>query len=237
MKLKIELKRNIRIFYPYKFIKSLFTCISYACSLTFNFFNHKSINLLLVIIFSQFLFINCSEDFEIIEDLSKTNFSLLNQDSLHTNFPSLIEGKVGIVGYIFTNCPDICPLTTNNMRLIREKLVKEDIKNVEFVSITFDPEVDNPSVLKNFSQIHDVNFSNWEFLTGEKSVIENLMKEVGVVAFVSDSIKMVDSSYTYIYVHTDRIQLIDEEGRIRKNYLGSVINIDEVVNDVKLLVN
>lgn len=201
------------------------------------FFCPKHILLTFIILFSQVFFTNCSNDFEIIEDLSKTNFPLLNQDSVYTNFPSLIEGKIGIVGYIFTNCPDICPLTTNNMRLIREKLKKENIQDIEFVSISFDPEVDKPSVLKRFSELHNVNFNNWEFLTGEKQIIENLIKKVGVVAFVGDSVLKADGSFTYFYVHTDRIQLVDKEGRVRKNYLGSAVNVDEVVSDVKSLID
>lgn len=222
-KLELTLENKCNIIYCTKTLKS-----------KVYFFYPKYILLTLLILFSLFI-ISCSNDFEVIEDLSKSNFPLLNQDSLHTNFPSLFEGKIGIVGYIFTNCPDICPLTTNNMRLIREKLEKENIKDVEFVSISFDPEVDKPSVLKKFSELHNVNFDNWEFLTGEKQIIDNLIKKVGVVAFVGDSVLKVDGSFTYFYVHTDRIQLVDKEGKVRKNYLGSAINVDEIVNDVKLL--
>ncbi|MCB9249937.1 MAG: SCO family protein [Ignavibacteriales bacterium] len=187
--------------------------------------------LFLLILLTQ----SCKNDLEIIDDLSEDSYSLLNQDSVQTNFPDLIKNKIGIVGYIFTNCPDICPLTTNNMRLIRERIENENIKNVEFVSISFDPEVDKPNVLKKFSELHGVDFDNWQFLTGEKSVIDNLIKEVGVVAFVGDSTTFNDGTKTYYYVHTDRIQLIDQEGRIRMNYLGSKIIIDQIMNDVKLL--
>ena len=187
--------------------------------------------LFLLILLTQ----SCKNDLEIIDDLSEDSYSLLKQDSVQTNFPDLIKNKIGIVGYIFTNCPDICPLTTNNMRLIRERIENENIKNVEFVSISFDPEVDKPNVLKKFSELHGVDFDNWQFLTGEKSVIDNLIKEVGVVAFVGDSTTFNDGTKTYYYVHTDRIQLIDQEGRIRMNYLGSKIIIDQIMNDVKLL--
>jgi protein SCO1 len=190
---------------------------------------------LVKIIFFSLLSISCQQEFEIIDNLSEENYSLLNQDSVQTNFPGLIKDKIGIVGYIFTNCPDICPLTTNNMRLIREKVENVQIKNVEFVSISFDPEVDNPSVLKRFSELHNVNFNNWDFLTGNKNTIDKLLKKVGIVAFVGDSTTFDDGSKTYYYVHTDRIQLFDQAGRIRKNYLGSKINIDEIVKDVQLL--
>lgn len=194
----------------------------------------KKLILILIVIF---IFTNCSEDFEIVEDLSNANYQLLNQDSSQVNFPDLIKGKVAVVGYIFTNCPDICPLTTNNMRLIREIIEEENMKNVELVSISFDPEIDRPSVLKKFSELHGVNFNNWEFLTGEKSVIKDLIKDIGVVAFVGDSTTFDDGSKSYYYIHTDRIQLFDEEGRVRKNYLGSKVNVKEVAEDVKRLID
>ena len=64
-----------------------------------------------------------------------------------------------------------------------------------------------------------------------------LLKKVGVVAFVGDSTVFEDGSKSYYYTHTDRIQLIDQDGRIRKNYLGSAANIDEIVNDVMRLLD
>jgi protein SCO1 len=90
-------------------------------------------------------------------------------------------------------------------------------------------------VLKKFSELHDVNFNDWSFLTGDKKIISSLMKEVGIVTIVGDSVKNSDESWTYFYIHTDRIQLIDQEGKIRKNYPGSKANIDEVVADIKSL--
>ena len=158
-------------------------------------------------------------------------------DSTNVEFPKIMNGKVGIVGYIFTNCPDICPLTTNNMRLVQEKLKDNESTGVQFVSISFDPEVDRPTVLKEFAQIRDLDLSNWDFLTGKKSTIDDLMKKIGVVAFVGDSTLFEDGRKSYYYVHTDRIQLFDQEGRIRKNYLGSEANIDEIVNDIKQLLD
>ena len=190
-----------------------------------------------VLILIILVFQNCQPDFEVIKDLKYNEYQLLNIDSNDVLFPDMIEGKVGVIGYIFTNCPDICPLTTNNMRLIQESLKSDNIEDVQFISISFDPEVDRPSVLKKFAEIRDLDLSNWYFLTGEKNTIDKLMKQVGVIAFVGDSTTFSDGSKTYYYTHTDRIQLIDREGRIRKNYSGSTINVEEIVNDVKLLID
>jgi protein SCO1/2 len=181
------------------------------------------------------LLVSCGNDFPVIEKLSDTNYELIDQNNNPVSFPEFIKGSTTVAGYIFTNCPDICPLTINNMRLIQERLKKEEIKGVEFVSVSFDPENDTPEVLKKFSEIRNLNLDNWTFLTGEKPIIDKLMKHAGVVALPGDSTVFPSGKVTYYYVHTDRIQLIDNAGRIRKNYPGSSINIDEIINDIKSL--
>lgn len=181
------------------------------------------------------LLAGCGNDFPVIEDLGGSNYQLTNQVKKEVLFPNFVKGKTVIAGYIFTNCPDICPLTTNNMRLIQERLKKENVKNVQFVSISFDPENDTPEVLKKFAEIRNLDLSTWTFLTGDKPVVDKLMKHVGVVAVPGDSTVFPSGKVTYYYIHTDRIQLIDGEGRIRKNYPGSSINIDEIIDDIKSL--
>lgn len=121
------------------------------------------------------------------------------------------------------------------MRLIQEKLNKEKITDVNFVTITFDPAHDSPEVLRHFAEVRNLELSNWTFLTGEKTIIDSLMKRVGVFAVIGDSTVFNDGRKIYYYVHTDRIQLFDQKGRIRKNYIGSDVNIDEVISDIKLL--
>ena len=189
----------------------------------------------ITIIILLFLLLSCGDNFEVIEDLKYSDYQLIDSDSNNVVFPKLIKDKIGVVGYIFTNCPDICPMTTNNMRLVQEQLKSAKIDNVEFVSISFDPDVDKPSVLRDFTRVRNLDLSNWDFLTGNKNTIEELLKKVGVIAIVGDSTTFDDGSKTYYYIHTDRIQLIDQDGRIRKNYLGSKINIDEIVTDIKKL--
>lgn len=191
---------------------------------------------ILLLIFLTLL-ISCKADLEKLKDYNENSYSLINQDSVKVNFPGLIKGKIAVVGYIFTNCYDVCPLTTNNMRLIQEKLKEENISNVEFVSISFDPDVDKPSRLTNFAKVRNLDLSNWDFLTGDKETIDKLIKDVGMVVVIADSTIYKDGSKSYYYVHTDRIQLVDQNGFLRKNYIGSKIRIDEIINDIKDLAN
>ena len=181
------------------------------------------------------LLFGCADKFEVIDDLSNTKFSLVDQTNTPRAFPRLTKGKLTVVGYIFTNCPDICPLTTNNMRMIQEKVKEAKIENVEFVSISFDPLQDKPETLRKFAEVRNLDLSNWIFLTGDKPIVDSLMNRIGILAVVSDSTVFKDGRKIYYYTHTDRIQLMDGEGRIRKNYKGSGINVDEIVNDIKSL--
>lgn len=193
-------------------------------------------HILLVIGFLSVFFFSCAEKLEVDDSFIGKEFGLVSQDSLQYNFPEIIRGKIGVVGYVFTNCPDICPLTTNNMRLIQERLKKEGITDVELVSISFDPEVDTPSVLKRYAELRRLDLSNWTFLTGKKSVTDALIKEANVLAIVGDS-TIIEGETTYFYVHTDRISLFDRAGNIRNNYLGSQTDIEQVIRDIKILLN
>ncbi|MCX6169639.1 MAG: SCO family protein [Ignavibacteriales bacterium] len=181
------------------------------------------------------LFSACKEKLPVVDDFGNTHYNLVNQNNQPVLFPDLIKGKIVVMNYIFTNCPDICPLSTNNMRLIQQRLKKEKIENVQFVSLSFDPEFDTPAVLTKFAEIHNLDLSNWTFLTGDKSVTDAIIKKVGVLAVPGDSTVFKDGRKIYYYVHTDRIQLSDAEGKIRKNYKGSTINVDEIVGDIKSL--
>lgn len=188
----------------------------------------------ILLLFVILIFITaCGNNLPLSEKVS--SYSLLDQDSSKVIFPDLAKGKISVVGYIFTNCPDICPLTTNNMSIIQEKLKNDNVSGVQFVSISFDPAADKPSVLKKYAEVRNLDLSNWEFLTGEKSTIKKLIKEVGVVAIPSDSTTLPDGTKQYYYVHTDRISLMDRDGRIRKNYPGSKIKINEILEDIKSL--
>lgn len=175
----------------------------------------------------------CGDKYPVIEDFGRQSYKLVDQNGEAVYFPDFVKGRLVVMNYIFTNCPDICPMSTNNMRLIQERLLKEHIKNVRFISLSFDPAFDTPEVLTKFALVRGLNLSNWSFLTGEKYVIDSLKKKAGILAVPGDSTVMKDGRKIYYYVHTDRIQLIDAEGKIRKNYKGSTINVDEIVNDIK----
>jgi protein SCO1/2 len=188
--------------------------------------------LYLITIFTILILPGCESKFPLDKDLTKKNYTFFNQDSVEVIFPGIIKNKVTVVGFIYANCPDICPMTTHNMYLTQQRLKKNAIDNVLFVSVTFDPDRDFPSVLKKFGEIRDIDFTNWVFLWGDNRNTELLLKRFDITALKTDSTYFDDGELSYSVMHTDRISLIDNESRLKKNYRGSKVNLEELYNDI-----
>jgi protein SCO1/2 len=181
------------------------------------------------------LFVSCEDKLPLNINLANRSYSFFNQDSVKVNFPDVTEGQVTVMGFIYAHCPDICPMTTHNMNLTEQRLKKEQVSDVKFVSITFDPGRDYPSVLKKYGEIRGLDFKTWTFLWGDKKITKELLNRLDVVAIPTDSSFSDDGELTYSMIHTDRISLIDKEGKLKKNYRGSKVNLDELYNDIKYL--
>ena len=182
-----------------------------------------------------FLLISCQEKLPLNKDLTKRSYAFLNQDSAAVNFPEIILGKTTVIGFIYTHCPDICPMTTHNMALTEERLHNQGIDNVLFVALSFDPERDSSEVLRKFAEIRGINFNNWIFLTGDETTTKDLLKRFDVRAIPTDSTFFEDGTNSYSIMHTDRISLINNKGILKKNYKGSTINIEELITDIKYI--
>ena len=201
------------------------------CSNNFGCFYMKYFLFILI----SLVFVSCQSKFpekEFVGDESKT---LIDQDSIAVDFPNHYKGKILLVSFIFTNCPDICPLTTHNLQRIQQKAKEEKIDNVSFAAISFDPERDTPSVLKSFAEVRDIDLSNYNLFTGKKENIKSLMDSFHIVAISGDTTYTEDNILVYFYMHTDRITLVDQDQNIRKSYRGSEINLDEIITDIKNL--
>lgn len=188
------------------------------------------------IITSFVFFTGCKEELPIEKDLRSYQYKLVNQNEQAVIFPEAYKGKIVLLGLIFTNCPDICPMTTNNMYRIQQRLKEEKIDDVELISLTFDPQRDTPFILKQYAEIRDINTEHWDFLTTNEETVDSLKQVLGFMAVAGDTSYTPEGKPYYFFVHTDRIQLIDQESRIRKNYKGSVINLEEIIADIKLLI-
>ena len=71
-----------------------------------------------------------------------------------------------MLNFIYTRCPDICPLQTERMALI-QRMVKPTARRdqIRLVSVTADPVNDTPDVMKSYREQHGMDTANWLFLT------------------------------------------------------------------------
>ena len=97
---------------------------------------------------------------------------------------------------------------TYNMKSLYDDFSKSD--DVQFVSITVDPENDNIKVLKNYADINGINDQRWQLLTSELSKIKSLKRD-GFMLFADELPQG----------HAIKFILIDENGNIRKYFDGT----------------
>ncbi len=92
-------------------------------------------------------------------------------------FDDLIENKIVVINFIYTTCPDTCPLETAKLVSVQEILKDRIGKDLFFYSISIDPDNDTPEVLKEYRERFN---ADWTFLTGKESDIVSLRKKLGL---------------------------------------------------------
>ena len=134
------------------------------------------------------------------------------------------RGKVVILAFGFTSCPDVCPITLAVLAQARKKLGAEG-DDVQVVYITVDPERDDVESMHNYLSVFDETFVGG---TGTSEQLVTVRKEYGIMAekkITGISYSVAHSSYTY---------LIDRDGNLRALMpYGS--GPDEYVNDLRIL--
>ncbi len=98
-------------------------------------------------------------------------------------FDDLIKDKVVAVNFIYTLCPDVCPLETAQLTRVQKILGDRLGNDVFFYSISIDPETDTPEVLAEYRARFG---ARWTFLTGDKQEIITLRRKLGLYIAEAD---------------------------------------------------
>jgi protein SCO1/2 len=157
------------------------------------------------------------------------------------------RGKIVVLSLIYTHCLDICPLTTAKMKQIQQGVQSARLSNqVQLVTFTVDPVRDSPEVLKRFASAYDFDPSNWVFLTGSSDQIDILIKGLNLyvqrVYYINDTpvpeteLPQPATDNPYLVNHTDRMFLIDRQGKVRALPPGSRTNVGDAMKLIQQLV-
>ena len=151
------------------------------------------------------------------------SFSLTNFDGSIVTEKQL-NNKISIVSFMFTQCEGACPIMSNNIATLQERFSSSN--DVQFLSITTDPDFDTLDILNQYSSNYSKN-DNWFFLRGDILDIIDLSEK----GFFLDA-KLLPAG------HSLRFVLVDKELNIRKYYKGDEIsNIVELQSDIVTLLN
>jgi len=139
-----------------------------------------------------------------------------------------LRGKVWIANFIFTRCPDVCPVLTARMRDV-QKTLDGNRPPIEIVSFTVDPGNDTPEVLQRYATAHGAA-PGWSFATAPRDATATLLRDGFKVAFADDGPE------TGPITHSDRFVLVDPALRIRGYYHGSdPEDLDRLTRDARRL--
>lgn len=118
-----------------------------------------------------------------IERYAMPDVTLINQDGRKVKFKSVMESdKLVVVDFIFGTCTTICPVLSAGYVNLQKKLGAESDK-VHLVSISIDPENDNPKVMREYLKRYRAK-PGWDFLTGSRKDIDAVMRAFN--AYVPD---------------------------------------------------
>jgi protein SCO1/2 len=185
---------------------------------------------LLVSIFIIAAFTACGPD--ALYDLSSENYQLRNSDSTQVNFPGHFKGDISLITFIYTNCPDVCPAITANMTNIQREL--DDTSGVNFIEISFDPQRDTPSVLKEYRNLYGLN-EQFTMLTGDTTTVHPLLNKLDIVAVKTTIDSLGYDSTNYAMRHSNTLYLMDRQGYIRAEYPAHRVTSEHVKDDINYL--
>jgi protein SCO1/2 len=115
-----------------------------------------------------------------------------------------LDGKYTVVEFFYTSCPLICPTMTATMRDIQFET--EDI-GLQLMSVSIDPEVDTPEVLKNYANGFKADPQRWKFGRGTSDMTQILLMGVGFelgVLDTEDGFRNIDHPSSLLLVGPDR---------------------------------
>ena len=93
-------------------------------------------------------------------------------------YDDLIKGKIVVINFIYTTCPDICSLSTARMALVVKWLGERVGRDIFIYSISLDPGRDTPEVLKKYAKAFSAG-PGWLFLTGKPKDIHLIRWKLG----------------------------------------------------------
>jgi len=182
------------------------------------------------------------------------DFTLENQFGETTSL-SDFDGHVVLLTFLYTNCPDVCPIVTSQLRDTYANL-GASADDVKFVAVSVDPERDTVAAAHDYSERWDM-LDHWSYLVGSeeqlKPIWSNYYLDPAIDAHeVSDNSPQSDAAQArltrlggvdglphhitdrYNVIHSTPIFLIDRDRAMRVVFTPP-LDPDQIIHDIQLL--
>ena len=158
---------------------------------------------------------------DIVASYSGSSFTLTDVNNNQITEKSF-KGPLTAIFFGFTNCPDICPMTLDNLDKVIEKLNNSENENFKVYFVSIDPERDSPKIIKDYLR----SFKNKIYgITGDPQKIFLLSKSWGVL-----SEKIFTEDGNYLINHSSSILLLKNGKYIdRINHHENLENIYKII--------
>ena len=173
------------------------------------------------------------------------DFELTNKDGARIRLSDL-RGKVVLMTFFYASCPDdVCLMQNLDLMVVHRGLDEASRQNIALISISFDPEVDTPQVLMEYTQASGLDIPGWYFLTGSEDEIAKVTEEYGVAYELIPAEEETHSDGTIhhhsrAFRHLSQVVIIDQDGMVRSQYLGiqigeQVLPRENMLEDIMVL--
>jgi protein SCO1 len=165
-----------------------------------------------------------------LDDLGTVGTFQLTDDRGQAFTDASMRGHPTIVGFIFTRCDTICPVTSMTMSQLQDKTFDEPI---DLLSISVDPTYDTPARLAEYAKHYHADAERWRFITGSADAIHSLVEG----SFMTSMQREGDQANGAPNIaHGGYFMLVDGTLHIRGRYSSNqVMELDKLIRDARYL--
>jgi protein SCO1/2 len=156
------------------------------------------------------------------------DFTLIDQRRESARL-SALQGKVVAITFIYTRCPlpNFCFRMSNNFGVLHRRFADRMGKDLVLLSITFDPEHDQPETLADYARTWAKDDKDWRFLTGPTADVNKIGREFGVNSWQDEG----------LLTHSLHTVIVDRQGRIAANLEGNEYSAKQLGDLVEAVMN
>lgn len=142
---------------------------------------------------------------------------------------SAFKGKVVAITFIYTRCPlpNFCFRMSNNFGVVHQRFADRMGKDLVLLSITFDPEHDQPETLADYARTWAKDDQAWHFLTGPAAEVNKICREFGVNSWQDEG----------FLTHSLHTVILDRQSRIAANLEGNEYSAKQLGDLVEAVMN